>query len=1132
MSAGQEPAKKPAKRDSLNLETKAPPLPGSSPSPSMAHQDSLPPELAARLRHMDWFLTLLMLVLSFFVASFAVSNSDFWQHLATGRLIARGDYQFGTDPFLYTSQATETRPAERWVNHSWLYAWFLYWLHEFSGALGVVLAKGLLIVGLALLLCLMSYRVAAREGAGSLWISLVCTTLAMMALSPRLLLQPTFVSFLFLGIIWLLLTKNLSKAAGEDTRHLWLLPPLFALWANVDGFFILGLATVGLYWLGLLLQRWAGSPPALSPATLGLVMLISLAACLLNPHHFQVFALPGELSYLAVQLGDWLGLKLPAALGGPGRVLLQMQQHDPQYLLMPSPLNRSYLTSYSFGYNLAGLSYFLLLGLSLLSFVLTVLRGAGPVLWPRFLPWLFLAMLSLLSARLIPYFAIVAGVVAAVNLQWWVGRQGWAERATPGARGWMVAGRLLTGLGLALLLYLAWPGWLHSRWGEPAAPRRVAWRIDVDPSLQQLAMQLQRWQEQGQLGRGLALYPDVAHYCAWFAPAVKSSFDLRLPLFGHEVDYLFRSRQSLWDQARLFFAEGKRPPAKFNWAEYFRTQGIDHLIVTNLQDKRNQQLAQMLWLEASSWTELYADGRALVFGWHGAPKPDKFIPLRYDRDLLAFGPVPLLQRPPKQGVDYVEKEPLFWDRYAQGLPMPPLASQEAQQHLYRYRLMAQHWQIPWQVAWTHSSWFAVAGLGASAPGSVLGPATLAVVVQLPGKVFALSRSDGSPFLSASDVGPPADLILALRGIRRALADSGSDPRIYVLLAQTYQLVREQENHWLNNPNPSAQLLRPTLRRLQLLAALKQLLALAPHDSEVHLQLGQLFLSLNYRDLAVEHLGQAAKFLQPFPQEKPEGFRERLRGREEFVKQLGQDLKTRQNQFNIRAAGLAPLQKFQLALLQPFKFVDADNKEHVDHRGYGLALTGLTILQEIAQESLPEQEKSLAMAGLINLLINTGRFPDAIQELTREEAPKRLGPGRWHEFLALVSAALGNYQQADLSLAELEKMLGMDQRRQTYCQVAVHFVGWNLAGASNPQARLSGLPVLPDFLGQGQVFFEDGLRRLSDLRMLRGLQALENGDTHLAAQMFGSILQLTGPDRKFPDRPIATRYAALLKGRHK
>jgi hypothetical protein len=78
-------------------------------------------ERQARLiRVLEWAMIPLVLALGFLLGSFAVRNSDFWMHLATGRLIAHGAFTFGQDPFAF---GTEGR---YWVNHSWLYDWVLY----------------------------------------------------------------------------------------------------------------------------------------------------------------------------------------------------------------------------------------------------------------------------------------------------------------------------------------------------------------------------------------------------------------------------------------------------------------------------------------------------------------------------------------------------------------------------------------------------------------------------------------------------------------------------------------------------------------------------------------------------------------------------------------------------------------------------------------------------------------------------------------------------------------------------------------------------------------------------------------------------------------------------------------------
>src|SRR5437773_201705 len=92
------------------------PLP---PLPSPPQRQTSPEQLAAEIARLDRALVAVVLALAFLLASVAVRNSDFWMHLATGRLIAHGQYHFGVDPFSYTGTAY-------WANHAWLYDLILY----------------------------------------------------------------------------------------------------------------------------------------------------------------------------------------------------------------------------------------------------------------------------------------------------------------------------------------------------------------------------------------------------------------------------------------------------------------------------------------------------------------------------------------------------------------------------------------------------------------------------------------------------------------------------------------------------------------------------------------------------------------------------------------------------------------------------------------------------------------------------------------------------------------------------------------------------------------------------------------------------------------------------------------------
>src|SRR5947209_7563683 len=185
---------------------------------------------------LDCVLTFLVLALAFLVASFLARNTDLWFHLATGRLLANGQFAFGADPFAYTTAQVY------WACHSWLCDLGLYALYGLAGGAGLVVAKALLITALAALL------MQVRRPAGAAWLPVVCTTLAVLAMSPRLLLQPACVSYFLLGLTFWLLWRPHAQAeqrrettdeAAKRTLHpTWfILPLVFALWVNVDDWF-------------------------------------------------------------------------------------------------------------------------------------------------------------------------------------------------------------------------------------------------------------------------------------------------------------------------------------------------------------------------------------------------------------------------------------------------------------------------------------------------------------------------------------------------------------------------------------------------------------------------------------------------------------------------------------------------------------------------------------------------------------------------------------------------------------------------------------------------------------------------------------------------------------------------------
>src|ERR1051326_8464610 len=270
-------------------------------------------------RYLEYTILAVALLFAFLTASSAVRNADFWLHLATA---SRQNYEIGVDPFAYTTA------GRSWVNHAWLYERLVRTAYELLGN-GVVIAKAFLVLALA------GIMMTIRRREYGLWLPAGVTALALLAASPRLPLPPMLVSLLFEAVtLWLLVQGT--------RRREWLLPILFAAWVNLDAWFLLGPAT-------LLVFTASDHADRHRMWTRSLILALGLAACLLNPHHVHAFQLPMELS--------------PAVLKSP---LL----NDPRFArLFESPWHWERYTRTSAGLNPAGLAYFVLLGLGLVSFI-------------------------------------------------------------------------------------------------------------------------------------------------------------------------------------------------------------------------------------------------------------------------------------------------------------------------------------------------------------------------------------------------------------------------------------------------------------------------------------------------------------------------------------------------------------------------------------------------------------------------------------------------------------------------------------------------------------------------------------------------------------------------------------------
>jgi hypothetical protein len=215
------------------------------------------------------------------------ADPDLWGHLkfgldmlATGAIHTADSYSFTAD-----------RP---WINHEWLAELLTALAYSPLGPTGLILLKLSVIAVVGAIL----WVVATREGAHPLVRDVFVTGTLFATYSRLIVVRPQMFS---VAIFCILLYLFREWDRGRR-RALWIVPALFAIWTNLHGGWIVGLAVLGVWAAG---DVWE-SRDLRRAATLGAVVAASLAATLANPYGIGLWQFLAETVRPArPEITDW-----------------------------------------------------------------------------------------------------------------------------------------------------------------------------------------------------------------------------------------------------------------------------------------------------------------------------------------------------------------------------------------------------------------------------------------------------------------------------------------------------------------------------------------------------------------------------------------------------------------------------------------------------------------------------------------------------------------------------------------------------------------------------------------------------------------------------------------------------------
>jgi len=241
------------------------------------------------MREIKFSLIFITFSMIFFLNLTEIDDPDFFWHIKTGEKIVKEGF-IKKDPFSWSF------PQKKWVNHEWLSQVLFFEVKKNFGFFSLVLLKAILNTFTFFLVFLLAKQKSSFES------SIFTTALAGCISSITFSVRPQIFSYFFFALLMLFIE-----------RKKWLyLPPLFALWVNFHGAFIVGLGLLFIFAIYHFTKE--------QDSKLLKIFIVSALFTFLNPNGIYGFLHPFSYIFTSTKIHlnyimEWMGPDFHSSYG-------------------------------------------------------------------------------------------------------------------------------------------------------------------------------------------------------------------------------------------------------------------------------------------------------------------------------------------------------------------------------------------------------------------------------------------------------------------------------------------------------------------------------------------------------------------------------------------------------------------------------------------------------------------------------------------------------------------------------------------------------------------------------------------------------------------------------------------------